>query len=81
VFDYVKIALALIQLANTFADWARERGQLQAGADAELGRQALAVLRATEWGKAITDRLDAMDDQALDDLTDALGADGPGSGG
>jgi hypothetical protein len=71
--SWIQLALALLKLANIFADWGRERGQLKAGEDAALGRAAVDVLRATEWGKAITDKIDAMEKPALDDITDDLG--------
>jgi hypothetical protein len=72
--SWIQLALACLKLANILADWGRESGQLKAGEDAALGRAAVDVLRATEWGKAISDKIDAMDKAKLDDLTDDLGA-------
>jgi hypothetical protein len=76
--DWLSLALAFVKLAGTLASWARERGQLQAGADAALGKAALGVLEQTQWGKEIAEKIHAMDKAALDDLADALGADDHG---
>lgn len=77
---YARLALALVQLANLFAGWARERGQIKAGEDAALGRAAIDLLRATEWGREIGAKIDAMDKPALDALADALGGGDAGAG-
>lgn len=70
-FDF---ALAALKLANILADWARESGQIKAGEDAALGRAAMEVLQATEYGKAIAERVDAKSKPKLDQLTDDLGS-------
>ena len=66
--SWIQLALACLKLANILADWGRESGQLKAGEDAALGRAAQAVLKATDWGKAISEKIDALDDAGLDDL-------------
>jgi hypothetical protein len=77
VITYAKVALALLQLAKMFADWGRARADYQAGEDAAIGRAANEVLAATAWGHEIAEKIDAMDEAALDDLVDALGAHEP----
>lgn len=81
MITYAKVALALLQLAKMFADWGRARVQIKAGEDLALGRAAIDVLRATQWGRQIGAKIDAMDKVDLDDLADALGRDGPAAGG
>jgi hypothetical protein len=75
--SWTSLVLALLKLAGLLADWARERDLLTAGADAAIGRAAHETLKATEWGRDIGAKIDAMDKARLDDLTDALGADDP----
>jgi hypothetical protein len=74
MITYARIALALLQLAKMFADWGRARADLKAGEDAAIGRAANEVLAATAWGEKIAEKIDAMDEAALDDIVDALGA-------
>jgi len=77
VITYAKVALALLQLAKLVADWGRARADYKSGEDAAIGRAANEVLAATAWGKSIAEKIDAMDQVALDDLVDALGAHDP----
>lgn len=68
IFDYAKIALACLQLANTFASWARNTNQIDAGKDIAIGQASLDILKSTNWGKEIAEKIDAMDDPALSDI-------------
>lgn len=70
-FDLIKIGL---QLVLALIDWARDRRQFKAGEDAEIARQALAVLAKTHAGKLILERINAMSDSDLDRLVDDLGS-------
>ena len=77
MITYAQVALALLQLAKLVADWGRARADYKSGEDAAIGRAANEVLAATAWGRNIAEKIDAMDEAALDDLVDALGAHDP----
>jgi hypothetical protein len=81
MFTWANLALALLKLVTAITSYARERNLIDAGADAAIGRAAQETLKTTAWGKAIADKIDAMDKKALDDLTDALGTDDLGNPG
>jgi len=51
----------------------RDRQLIDAGADAEITRQTLAILEMTEKGKAARAAVEAMSDPELDDWLKALG--------
>lgn len=59
-----------------FMDWARDRRQFTAGQDAEIARNAVAILDKTEAGKRIMEKINAMPDGELDALIDDLGRTG-----
>ena len=63
-----KLVLLTLQLANMLLNWGREARQMQAGEDKAIAKAALAVAKNTEWGKAIEERIDALDDRELDAL-------------
>lgn len=69
-FDLIKISLSIVL---ALIDWARDKRQFTAGQDAEIARNALAILEKTAAGKRIMEKIDAMPDGELDDLIDDLG--------
>lgn len=71
--SWVSLALALVKLANLLLDRAGDAARFKAGEDAELARASQAVLRRTEAGKKLMERLDALGDRELDDLLRDLG--------
>lgn len=56
-----------------FMDWARDQRLFTAGQDAEIAKNAVAILDKTEAGKRIMERINAMDDGEFDRLVDELG--------
>jgi hypothetical protein len=74
MFTWANVILAALKVVHALTTWAREKNLIDAGADAAIGRAAQDTLKATAWGKAISDKIDAMDKAKLDDLTDDLGA-------
>lgn len=63
---YVQLALVLLQLAQTFVNWAKQSQALQAGEDTAVAKAATAVLSETAAGKAILEKVAAMSDSEVD---------------
>lgn len=68
--EFIAVALKLVL---ALIDWARDKRQFTAGQDAEIARQALAILERTEAGKRLTEKINAMPDGDLDHVIDDLG--------
>lgn len=71
--SWIEIGLACLKLALALLDWAKGKQQFNAGQDAEIAKNALAILDKTETGKRITEKLRAMSDGDLDAVVDDLG--------
>jgi hypothetical protein len=71
--SWASVITALLTLAQHLLGWLRDKQLIDAGADAEIARQTLAILEMTEKGKAIKARIDAMSDGELDDFLKELG--------
>lgn len=71
--SWVEIGLACLKLALALLDWAKGKQQFNAGQDAEIAKNALAILDKTEAGKRIMEKLRAMSDSDLDAVVDDLG--------
>lgn len=57
MFDWVKLALLLLQLANKIVDRRRERGLLQEGEERAYAKQLVENARQTKIIKEIEERL------------------------
>lgn len=71
---YIQIALLLLQVANSFVTWIRNKQTLDAGEDRAVAKAALIILERTETGKRLMEKIDAMPDRDLDRLIDDLGS-------
>lgn len=67
-----------LQLVLALVTWAKDRQQFDAGQDAEIAKSSLAILKQTDAGKAIMEKIDAMAPAKRDALDDALGTAGQG---
>lgn len=76
--NYAKLAVLGLQVVLWLMDRAKADRQMEAGRDVEIARSAQVILRQTDTGKRIMERLDAMAPAERDDLTDALGTAGQG---
>lgn len=76
--SYVELGILLLRVVSSFLDWAKGQQQFSAGQDAEIAKTALAVLKQTELGKRIVEKIDAMSPAERDEFTDALGRAGEG---
>jgi hypothetical protein len=65
----IKTLLAVI-------NWYQEKQQFNAGQDAEIAKNAVAILEKTSAGKKIMEKINAMSDGDLDSLIDDLGRPG-----
>jgi hypothetical protein len=65
VFDWIKIVLLVLQLAEKIFDWSLKQGYIQQGRDEEIARAAAALLAKTEYAKNVREKISAMDDATL----------------
>jgi hypothetical protein len=70
--DWIKLAVLLLQLARAFFDRVRDDRQYDAGQDAEIAANSLAILRKTAAGKKLMEKIDAMDAADVGGLLDQL---------
>lgn len=73
MFSYVKVASLALQVVKLLLSSAHDRKMFQAGEDHMIAEQAKAVLGMTAEGKRLLEKINAMSDGDLDDLTDAVG--------
>lgn len=76
MFDWLKLALVFAQIADAIINGIRARRELAAGEDKAVAAAGLAILKRSQAGKEIMEKIDAMGDDQLGDLIDALGRDG-----
>ena len=70
---WANIIVAVLKVATMLLGSIQRSQQFAAGEDRAIGEQALATLRLTAWGKAISQKLDGMSDEQLDQNADDLG--------
>jgi hypothetical protein len=66
MFDWIKIVLLLLQLAEKIFDWSRAQGYIQQGRDEEIARQTAAILAKTEYARNVRAKIAAMDGPSVD---------------
>lgn len=66
MFDWVKIVLLVLQLAEKIFDYAKAQGYIQQGRDEEVARQTAAILAKTEYARGLREKIAAMDERAVD---------------
>lgn len=62
----ISLILGLLRFANFLADLSVKNKWMTAGADAEIAKVSAEVLRKTQAGKAMMEKVDAMDEQGVD---------------
>jgi hypothetical protein len=72
MLTYVSLILAILKLINTLMDYVNKEALMKAGADAEIAKTSAAILRKTQAGKAIMEKVDAMSNKEVDDGLTAL---------
>lgn len=71
--NWADLILVGLKLVLALVDWAKGKQQFNAGQDAEIAKNALAILDKTETGKRFMEKLRAMSDGDLDAVVDDLG--------
>lgn len=76
--SYVQLALLGLQIVQALLKWANDKKQFAAGEEHQIAEQAKAVLGMTAEGKRLLEKINALSDDGLDDLGDAVGRAGKG---
>lgn len=63
---WVQIVLLVLKLANALFDFAKKQRYIEQGRDEEIARATAALLAKTEWAKGVREKIDAMDESAID---------------
>lgn len=70
--SWFSLALALIRIADGIIGWLREKGQLDAGRDAEVAKASAAILAKSAFAKGVLVDLTKADEKQVDDLLKEL---------
>jgi len=73
VFDYITLAKLGLQIILWCMNKYHDQKQFDAGKEQQIAEQAKAVLGMTTEGKRILEKINALSDSGLNDLTDAVG--------
>jgi len=66
MFTVPEIVLLVLKIANAILTEVHDTTAYQAGTDAEIAKVSAAIMRKTQAGKAIMEKVDAMDDKGVD---------------
>jgi len=66
MFTIPEIVLLVLKIANAIMSEVHDSKAFQAGTDAEIAKVSAAILRKTQAGKAIMEKVDAMSDKDVD---------------
>lgn len=66
MFSWISLALTLLKIVNTIMTWARERELINQGYDEAIGEVSQAILAKTTRGKALMEKINAMDETTVD---------------
>lgn len=72
MFTWPQIILLLLQLVKAFMGEKEARRNFTAGQDAEIAKESTAILRKTEAGKKMLEKIEGMSDAEVDDFIDNL---------
>lgn len=67
MLTWVSLALTLLRLVNNIMTWAKERELISEGYDQAIGEVTQQILVKTSAGKAIMEKVNAMDQATVDD--------------
>ncbi len=76
MFTYAKLALIGLQIVQFFMRQAHDNKQFAAGEEHQIAEHAKAVLGMTAEGKRLLEKVNALSNSGIDDLTDAIGSAG-----
>lgn len=66
MFGWAEIVLLILKIVNAIMGEIGNQRQFKAGADAEIAKVSASILAKTTAGKAIMEKVNAMDDSAVD---------------
>lgn len=66
MITWAEIVLLVLKIADAIMTQVGDAKQFQAGTDAEIAKTSAAILRKTQAGKAIMEKVDAMSDTDVD---------------
>lgn len=69
---WISALSTILQLVLTLLKFAQQRQLVKAGQDEVIAKHALAILESTEAGKAIREKIKALDDDTADKLWDDM---------
>lgn len=72
VVTWAEIVLLILKIVNAIMGEVGNQRQFQAGADAEIAKITAAILRKTEAGRKIMERVDEMSPGEVDDTLRGL---------
>jgi hypothetical protein len=64
--SWVSLAVALLKIVSTIIIWARQRELISEGSDKAIAAETQAILRQTQAGKLIMEKIDAMSNDDVD---------------
>ncbi len=73
MFDYITLAKLGLQIILWCMNKYHDQQQFNAGKEQQIAEQAKAVLGMTAEGKRLLEKINALSDGGLNDLTDAVG--------
>jgi len=66
MFSWISLAITLLKVVNSIMTWARERELISQGHDAAIAEISQQILVKTTAGKAIMEKVNAMDAKQVD---------------
>lgn len=64
--SWIALALMLLRVVNNIMTWARERELISQGHDAAIAEAASQIMRKTEAGKRILEKVNALTENEVD---------------
>lgn len=81
MFDWLKLALLILQLVDKIIDWQHDQGLIDEGRRIELQAQLGRINAKLAVKKQVDDEVDQMSDQQVDEALGNLGGIGSGNPG
>lgn len=67
MFSWISLAIALLRVVNSIMTWARERELISQGQDEAIAQMSQQIMQKTAAGKAIMEKVNAMDEKQVDE--------------
>lgn len=72
MISWIRVALALLQIADKIISFVRERKLIEAGVEQEIARASAAILVKTAAAKKTMEEVSALNEKQVDDLLRSL---------